>query len=400
MLLAYKYRAYPSGMQEMRLKRSLHALCQLYNILRAEKIRQHHLNHKNLTLTGLRAMALEIRRSNPKLIQVHSQAVQNVADRVYRAFQNYFEGRARFPHAKKQKDYRSLVYPQSGFKLEADGRLQLSKVGKLRVFQHRSLQGVIKRLVIKHDAREWYIILLTEQGTPEKRDIDAVPLDRIRGGDLGLERYLTLDNSESANYPEFLRKSEETLKQLQRHLSRKTHGSRRYRLLAFRLARLHLHVARQRMNWQNQLVAELYQQTDVLVLERLHVAAMLQNHCLAKSIQDASWSIFARKCIHTANRLGKLVVFVDSWGTSQFCYNCLTWVPKTLADREHLCPVCGVRLPRDVNSAKLVKWLGLSTALACSPPDRGLSPAEQKPLPIASLRGLVSRSRDAGSPRL
>ena len=180
------------------------------------------------------------------------------------------------------------------------------------MFQHRPLQGVIKRLAIKHDAGEWYTILLTEQGTPEKLDIDAVPLGRIRGGDLGLERYLTLDNSKSANYPEFLRKSEERMKQLQRHLSRKKHGSRRHRLLAFRLARLHLHVARQRMNWQNQLVADLYRRTDVLVLERLRVAAMLQNHCLAKSIQDASWSSFARKCIHTADRLGKLIIFVDA----------------------------------------------------------------------------------------
>jgi len=45
MLSAYKYRMYPSGVQEMRLKRSLHALCQLYDTFRAEKIRQHHLNH-------------------------------------------------------------------------------------------------------------------------------------------------------------------------------------------------------------------------------------------------------------------------------------------------------------------------------------------------------------------
>jgi putative transposase len=148
MLSAYKYRTYPVGVQEMRLKRSLRALCWLYNMLRAEKIRQHRLNHTNLTLTNLRAMALEIRRSNPELLQVHSQAVQNVADRVYLAFQNYFEGRARFPHAKKLKDYRSFVYSQSGFRLEV-GRLQLSKVGKLRVFQHRPLQGAIKRLIIK-----------------------------------------------------------------------------------------------------------------------------------------------------------------------------------------------------------------------------------------------------------
>jgi transposase len=48
--------------------------------------------------------------------------------------QELFEGRARFPRSKKFKDYRSLTYPQSGFKL-GDGRLHLSKIGKVRIFQ-------------------------------------------------------------------------------------------------------------------------------------------------------------------------------------------------------------------------------------------------------------------------
>jgi len=38
MLSAYKYRIYPKPEQEMRLKRSLLTLCNLYNKLRAKKI--------------------------------------------------------------------------------------------------------------------------------------------------------------------------------------------------------------------------------------------------------------------------------------------------------------------------------------------------------------------------
>jgi len=32
------------------------------------------------------------------------------------AFKNYFERRARFPRVKKYRSYRSLTYPQSGFR--------------------------------------------------------------------------------------------------------------------------------------------------------------------------------------------------------------------------------------------------------------------------------------------
>src|SRR5208337_2171354 len=97
LLSAYKYRLYPSRGEEMRLKRSLHALCELYNTLRAEKIQQYQQHLKSLTRTGLRELALRVRQNNPELQHVYSQASQNVADRVAYAFNNYFEGRARFP---------------------------------------------------------------------------------------------------------------------------------------------------------------------------------------------------------------------------------------------------------------------------------------------------------------
>src|SRR5208283_2535227 len=109
LLSAYRYRLYPSSVQEMRLKRSLHALCELYNGLRAEKIQQYQQHRNSLSRTQLRGLALRIRRNNPKLLQVHSQAEQNVADRVAVAFKNYFEGRARFPRTKRFKDYRSFT---------------------------------------------------------------------------------------------------------------------------------------------------------------------------------------------------------------------------------------------------------------------------------------------------
>jgi putative transposase len=57
--------------------------------------------------------------------------------------------------------------------------------------------------------------------------------------------------------------------------------------------------------------------------------------------------------------LGKYVIVVDPYCTSQFCYNCLTFVPKELKDREHICPKCNIRIDRDLNSAKLIKRIGL-----------------------------------------
>jgi putative transposase len=104
---------------------------------------------------------------------------------------------------------------------------------------------------------------------------------------------------------------------------------------------------------------------------------MLGNRSLAKSISDASWRKLARKAIFKAEMLGKHTIFVDPWGTTQFCHKCLHWVPKELSESEHKCPECGEILHREVNSAKLIKRLGIL---------RGLPSTEGRHSPSKRLR--------------
>src|SRR5208283_5131179 len=153
MLRSYKYRLYPTEQQEVRLKRILTSLCDLYNELRSEKVGRYKQEKINLTRTDLRSLALEKRRSSEELKQIHSQVVQNVADRVSVAFKNFFEKRSRFPKNKRCRNYRSFVYPQSGFNVEPtpeEGhKIYLSGIGSVRAFIHRPMSGRVNRLCIK-----------------------------------------------------------------------------------------------------------------------------------------------------------------------------------------------------------------------------------------------------------
>jgi putative transposase len=395
MLSAFRYRLYPKPEQETRLNRSLLSLCDLYNDLKAEEMRRYGEENKSTSKTMFRALALDARKHDEQLQDIHSQVVQNVGDRIHRSFRNFFEGRARFPRWKKPHRYNSLTYPQSGFKINPQRGLYLSGVGYVRIFVHRPLLARVKRLTIKREADEWYAVFITERETPAKRPVAEIPASRVRGADVGLEKFVTLDDATSTKYPEFLRQSEDKIECLQHHLSRKHVGSKRRLELGRRLARLHLHVQRQREDFQNKLVHKIFTENDVLILEKLNISGMLRNHRLAKSISDASWGRFARRAIFKAESLGKHAIFVDPWGTTQFCHNCLQWVPKDLAEREHRCPRCGIEIPRDLNSGLLIKRLGIPRSPA---PDRGSSLAEQGPLP--SLREWVSSSSEAGSPRL
>jgi putative transposase len=238
MQLAYKYRIYPNREQEMLLKRSLLSLCNLYNKLREMKIKKYKEDGTNLTLNDLREIALEERRNNKELQSIHSQVVQEVADRVNNAFDRFFEGIARFPRYKQPKKYRSLTYTQSGFRLLANNnnnnKLYLSKIGYVRIFMHRPLDGKVVRLTVKYEAGEWYAIFIVEKKVLEPNTntiiddiIDTIPDNRIKAIDLGINNFITLDDGLTIEYPKYLRNTEDKIKVLQKHLSRKKRGSRR-----------------------------------------------------------------------------------------------------------------------------------------------------------------------------
>jgi len=282
-LRTLRYRLYPSEAQDELLNNQLRTLCALYNFLRDEKMAKHP------SLNQLRMMA--------KTRGVHSQAAQNVAARVNAAFNNYFEGRTRFPKRKKEKRYRSITYPQSGFRLEGKtiqrkrtelvGKLYLSKVGYIRIFLHRPFEGKVKTLTVKREADGWYACFCCKVVEPPRKPIEQA-LERVAGGDLGLEKFLTLADGSSEENPRFLRLAEDKIKRLQKAFSRAKKGSRNRQRLGVRLARVHLHVARQRGNAQNRVVSLLYANADVLGLEKLQVENMLRNHRLAKSVADAA----------------------------------------------------------------------------------------------------------------
>ena len=96
----------------------------------------------------------------------------------------------------------------------------------------------------------------------------------------------------------------------------------------------------------------------VIAVEKLNVKGMVQNHCLAKSISDASWSMFRSVLTNKAESAGCLVVAVNPAYTSQMCRGCGNIQKKSLSVRTHRCTVCGLVLDRDTNAAVNIKALG------------------------------------------
>ncbi|MGA9380907.1 MAG: transposase, partial [Phormidium sp.] len=71
---------------------------------------------------------------------------------------------------------------------------------------------------------------------------------------------------------------------------------------------------------------------------------------LAKSISDASWSLFREWLEYFALKFGKVAIAVPPQYTSQKCSGCGAMVKKSLSVPTHVCK-CGVVLDRDENAA-------------------------------------------------
>ena len=251
----------------------------------------------------------------------------------------------------------------------ADGVLKLSKVGALRVIHHRPLEGTPKTCTLRRSSTgKWYITIACEV-TPQPLPATGEAV----GIDVGLLSFATLSTGETAPCPPFLRTDEKDLKRTQRKLSATPKGTTERAKRRKIVGRVHERIANRRSNFAHQESRRLVNRFDVIAVEDLSVNRMVHNHCLAKSIHDAAWSQFATFLSYKAAWAGRAFVAVNPAYTSQDCSGCGHRQRKTLAERIHACPCCGLTLDRDHNAALNILTLG-QQSLGRVPRSPGLYP--------------------------
>jgi putative transposase len=377
MLKTMKYRLKPTKAQATQLDSQLEECRCLYNHFLAERRdaweeRQESLTYHTqaLTLPGLKEGCADLSR-------VHSQVLQNVAVRIDLAFKAFFRRckageEPGYPRFRGYGRYDSMTFPQYGNGCQiTDGLLKVSKVGALRVVQHRPLEGTPKTCTIRRSSTgKWYVTVTCDvEADPWPATGEAV------GIDVGLLSFATLSTGESTPCPKFLRTDEKDLKRTQRKLSAATKGTPERRKRRKIVGRVHERISNRRTNFAHQQSRRVVNRFDVIAVEDLCVNQMVHHHCLAKSIQDAAWSQFATLLSYKAAWAGRAFVAVNPAYTSQDCSGCGHRQKKTLAERVHACPCCGLTRDRDHNAALNIKRLGLQS-LGLVPRSSGLQAGE------------------------
>ena len=357
---AYKFRIYPNDKCQSEIAMQLKLSKDFYNKL-LEKAKEAYEKDKSFKpkRSTFNAIKKNIIAENKDFLKIYSQTRCEIEDRIIKAYSNFFRRvkerkqgknvKVGFPRFKSRDRYYSIVYPQDNgsFRIEK-GRLRVSKIGTMRIEQHRNIIGNVKTMTIKREGKEYCAIFTAEQIIDPSRIEDTNPV----GIDMGLNNFIALSDGQTIQKPKFFKKREKRIARWQQIVARRNKGSKRRNK-----AKLHL-----QEEWQgvtNQSNDFMHKLSDRLVrggftsfaVEALRIDNMVKNHRLAQSIQNASWNRFINMLSYKAESAGMKVYKVDARNTSKECSDCGAIKEMTLSTREYNCNRCGLQLDRDVNAS-------------------------------------------------
>ncbi len=351
--ICVKYRVLPTKAQETALNRTLEICREVYNSLVNERTAVYETHKETLSLYDQQAAMGKWKTAHPELSEVHSQVLQNVAVRVDLAFKAFFR-RVKagetpgYPRRKGAGVYDSITFPQAGktgCKLAGD-TLRVSKIGLVKCIVHRPLPGNVKTCTIRRQAGKWFACFTCEY------EPEPLPLsEEAVGIDVGLNQFAALSDGTFVTNPRFFRRDEQALAKAQRKLSKQGKGTPKRRKARKVVSRIHERIRNRRHDFVHQFARRLVNRYALIAVEKLNVKGMVQNHCLAKSISDASWSLLRGVLSQKAESAARTIAEINPSYTSQTCSECGHVAKKTLKERWHHCPICGLSLDRDTNAA-------------------------------------------------
>ncbi len=370
---AYKYRIYPTKKQAHLLNEQLALCAELYNAALQERRDAYKLCGKSITFIQQSAQLPDIKETRPEYEAIYSQVLQEVLHRVDKAFQAFFR-RVKagqppgYPRFKSRFRYDSLTYPQSGFGIDEQGKLALSKIGHLKMVQHRPCKGVVKTCSsIRSATGKWYVVFSCDEVEPDP----VPPSEEHVGIDVGLKAFAYLSDGSHIDNPRFFRQEEKALAKAQRNLSKGAKGTPERAKRRQVVARIHERIRWRRENFVQQESRRLVDRFGLIAVEALVVRNLVKRPTpkqdeetgqyvpngassksgLNKSIVDAAWSAFFSALSAKVEETGRTVIKVPPAYTTQACHDCGHRQEMPMSVRVYACEQCGVLRDRDHNAS-------------------------------------------------
>ena len=388
----YKYKLNLTKCQKTKLNQQFGAVRFVYNHFLDRRIKQYEdfkksglerKDFKRLTYFDDAKTLTELKKIEgfEWLNESSNIAMQQSLRHLESSYLNFFKqpskGFPKFKSRKRGKDCICITGPKINFE---KWKLFIPKIGYVKLFKNRTFDVNCphKSMTISKDnCGEYWVSILVETNEKSKplKAKEMLDSNNTVGIDLGIKSFAILSNGETIDNPKFKKSQQRNITRVQRKLSKrvevckknKTHLSKRGEKIKLRLAKIHRKVHNQRMDFIHKLTLNLVKRFDCICLEDLNVKGMMQNHNLANSISDVSWSEFVGVLKYKAQWNGVRVIQIDRFdASSQTCHVCGYKNPsvKDLNVRKWTCSQCGTHHDRDMNAAINIRNIGLKSLSA------------------------------------
>lgn len=351
MIKSFKVRIYPSKEQQFLLEKTFGANRFIYNYFLNLKSKLYEFYKIKLNYNNSSKTLTELKKQKTWLTQVDAISLQQTLRDLDNAYQNFFNGRTKYPNFKKKQDKNS--YRTNG-NIKINNRyITIPKVGMLRYrdtykLEECNISKIYNVTISKTPSGNYYASISAEV------DITAFEkTNRSCGIDLGLKDFLIFDTGEKINNPRILATLKKKYRKLAKAVSRKIYGSANYQKAKIKLAKFHEYIVNIRKDFLHKLSTRLIKEYDIICVEDLCFKGFMKSN-KTKSYQDVAQSEFVRQLEYKANWYGKTISKIDRfYPSTQLCSECGCKNPalKDTNIREYDCPECGVHHDRDINAA-------------------------------------------------
>jgi putative transposase len=363
----FKFRIYPTSKQKKSLQKYLDGCRWVYNKTLETRKKSWEDEKKSLSLYDTQKFIPEWKEIKPELenIQVHVlRDAQSRLDKAFKAFFRRIEKRTEsnnkpgYPRFQGYDRYDSFTFPDGGFKIK-DKFLKMSRIGAIRIKQHRPIEGKIKALTIRRDSTgKWFACFVCEV-----ENNFLTKLDKFIGVDVGLINFATFSDDEKIPNPRFFKESEKKLAKYQSKFNKTKKGSFKRKKLKRIVSKIYSKVVNKRTDFAHKLSRRIVNENQIIVFEKLNIEQMQQGtfKSIRKSISNVAWNQFVNMTTYKAEYAGRQTIFINPRNTSKMCSRCGQIVDKDLSVRTHSCPHCGLVLDRDHNAAINILRLGMQS---------------------------------------